>query len=336
MNLAKALIKYGDTGFSDLPEILKQDGFHVAHASNYSIKEIRKAITDGYPSFMKLGEKSVMIVGESPGSLIGRGSDGELLDMKDEQLQRFYKGDAVIVIDKDEKQAIPETKDMVIFDADRDNWQDYNRKEMSKEKILRINTLESCELPPYPVICLFREPGEKEAKEGIRAKMDGVNITIFDPSDPVAEFFHELGHIYWMNRLSKEEKSEFKKLKNQVHAQIPIFNDPHSMANEEEIFCTIYLWYLKGRLINPAYMKVLSTQFKPGLEAINDVFSRIRIAEERLKRWHDSEEGIHRWQNKLMGKAQLIVMPNTGKMMKAENLPVKQPGPVELPPRDSP
>lgn len=324
------LTPYENYDLNNISNILQND-YDIAQGRTYSISEIRKAVSQYQPAFVRVGKgltgQTLFIVGESTNILVAH-KGNELFELSDKELKKSWTGEAVIILDKkneiirksiviednpDEPKKV--SHEFVIFPSERDTWKlDHSdRKRISKEQIQRINDLDLYYLPAHPVIILFCTPSEKILKDGIRAANNGVEIQIYDPTDPFTEFLHELGHIYWNTRLSPEEKMVFSDLQKNLPKEKPaIFIADWDSENGEEVFSTVYLWYMKGASLHNGYWKILEQQYPEGMEAIVKIFVRVKssIATEITtkakklsveKIWRENEKDISIWLNNLAG-----------------------------------
>lgn len=373
MNLARELVQYDGYELNDLRQTLQQEGFDLAFGSTYSIKEIHKAITDNQPAFVRIGNgiknKTVYIVGENENSLVAF-RDGELFELADSSLQKAWTGEAIIILDKKrqvtesfvnkqtrlEKAVVQdidiqgqpteddEPPDFVIFPSERDNWDVENEeiKQRGKRQIARVKYLGVCELPIHPVIVTFRKPDGEDVKKGHRAANNGVEIEIYDPSDPLTEFLHELGHVYWNTRLTDEDKKRFNDLQSKLTKDnLPaIFIANWDWKDGEEIFSTIYYWHCKGKLAHDGYTRILDQQYPEGHVALMDIIKRehekiengiaLKARQTDIENtWKENEKSISIWLNNLQGKPSLTLVK--GKGVLKSKIPVPDILPYEVP-----
>lgn len=298
-------------------------GHEIAYGSTYSIEEIHKAITDGNFAFAQVGDDILNFVGENDKSLIIQKGES-LYEITDKTLLKSWSGNAVIVLGETEE-PVKSPDSMVIFASDRDTWShiDHDYLNRAKNTIQQVSDMPEEKLPDHPVIVIFKEPGEKEKKEGIRAMTAGAEIYIYDSSDPVTEFCHELGHVYWRSRLNDDEKKRFTDLQKKIeYSNIPaIFTTKGSHINPEEMFCTIYQWCVKGFILNSGYGKILEKQYPEGNALLEDIFRRVLEDKQDLilknanfekaqKEWSDNETQICLWLNQAQNKPSNIKIGN--------------------------
>jgi hypothetical protein len=153
---------------------------------------------------------------------------------------------------------------------------------------------------------------------------------------------HELGHVYWNTQVDKSEKKGFTKLLNKIDKKnLPgIFLAKWDTTHPEELFATVYYWYLRGLLTNAGYLKILKQQYSEGAALMSKVFDRVKNAIQTnvaLKaqkefiesEWKDNELNVLRWINKLSGVPTLTSVKGKG-LFKA-HIPAKEPKPLYIP-----
>lgn len=323
------LTTYENYNLNNLSNLL-EDKYEIAKGKTYSIAEIRKAVSHQQPAFVRVGKgltgQTVFIVGENEKSLVAQ-KDNELFELPDKELKKSWTGEAVIVLEKKEPtllkademkadESLP-VQDYIIYPFERDTWEPHHVecKEMGKSNISKVNNLELYLLPSHPIIVIFKKPSDDFKKKGIRAANNGVEIQIYDTSDPLTEFLHELGHVYWNTQLTDEEKMEWHALQKKLTKEgLPsIFLAEWDWHDWEEVFCTIYLWCIKGELIHNGYTEILKQQYLEGYELLQKVFNRVKMDMEsaamtkankssRKFTWKENEKDISIWLNNLLGR----------------------------------
>ena len=129
-------------------------------------------------------------------------------------------------------------------------------------------------LPPHSAIFNFLKPTEKETKEKIVSSLMGVNINIYSRDNYIDNALHEIGHLFWRDCLKLEEKKKFEKHFETLQPSA-IYEYDWEKSDVEEMFVTIYKWYVKSFLINKSFMNILKHEEPKGLELIQDVMTRI-------------------------------------------------------------
>lgn len=319
------LIKNLDNSITDIKGILSEQGYDYSYGDTYSIQEIRKAIVrDEQPVFAKLESgKTVLFVGENKlNQLVVQDKNGEIFNINDNYLKKAWTGEAIIITgERDLMKCEAEKRDavdMVLYNTSLNSWSPENKIKMDQAipYISDVKHLDSWYLPEHPVIVHFREATEKERKEKIRSYTKGVEICIIDPSDPYTEFLHELGHVFWSSRLNNEEKEQIVLLHKKLDKDNlpPILMDNWSWDDPQELFATIYMWYLKGIQRNTGYLKILEITYNEADELLEEIFERVRkdIKSKELtiamnkqieKTWQDNEKDLRIYLNQAMGKA---------------------------------
>ena len=129
-------------------------------------------------------------------------------------------------------------------------------------------------LPQHSAIVNFLNPSPQQKKEKIVSCLDGVNINIYSQENYIDNCIHEIGHLFWRNNLTYKEKQQFKNYYKYLKPSA-IYEYEWEKANEEEMFCTIYKWYLKSILINKSFYNILEYEETGGLKLLQEVFDRI-------------------------------------------------------------
>jgi len=312
--------------------VLEERRFDIAYSESYSMHDARRAVQSGYPVlvFMKAGPQ--LIIGESEKSLLLKGVMKSAF-YSDTKLNDSWTGKAIVFMDHGEEPVpVPSPEDdAVIFRPELDTWKvGHEMKEDTKAKLRRMSLLPSNLLPETPVVVIFKEPSSKDLQCKNRGYQAGATAYILDPVDPLTVVLHEIGHFYY-KRLTDFERKRFDELRKELGNKPPvIFDSKWSMKNGEELFCTLYLWYLKSKLVHPGYRKILGVEYAPGLEALEEVFRRVDNSEDELKIWKENERRVSMYLDRLIGKA--VKMKAGGRILKAKELPVaKKPGVVSIP-----
>jgi hypothetical protein len=337
---AEELIDYRFNNIIDLQKALETENYDIAYGDTYSIREVRNFIKAKQPVFVEMGDSTLFFVGENKESLVAY-KDGESYAISDKELKKAWTGEIVAVLGKAENYGKTtkqnEVDDFAIFDSIRDNW-DREKEDIkikAKNQIAEIKNLPAEILPTHPVIVTFVNPPEK-SKKAIRASSCGADITIYDSSDPVTEFLHELGHVYWRTQLSKSEKKNFAKLLKKLDKKNPpgVFLAKWELEEPEEFFSTIYYWYLRGKLTNPGYLRIFRDQYLTGYNTLVACFERVRkdienqvIIKAQIEKiesfWKENEISLLRWVNKLTNTPTLTLVQ--GKGLRKAHLPAVEP-----------
>jgi hypothetical protein len=104
--------------------------------------------------------------------------------------------------------------------------------------------------------------------------LDGVNINLYSEDNYIDNAIHETGHLFWRDCVNFKEKESFKDMfKTLRPSAIYVFE--WERDTEEEVFCTIYKWFVKSLLLNKAFYNILEFEEPKGLHLLHDVLSRI-------------------------------------------------------------
>ncbi len=280
----KELVPYERYPLGDARKRLTGAGYELAYGSTYTVKDIRKAVIDHQPALISISGRTYLAVGENPASLILH-RHGKIREYSDHQLRKSFDGEAVIVQGRPSTQ---EGNELVIFAQERDNWPG-EWMDMKAQAVRCVRGLQCGApwLPDHPVILTFRKPTPAQVKDLIRASTIGIEITLYDPSDPVTEFLHELGHVYWTNRLTADEKKSFKDYqKTFKKGQVPpIYTSDYWWKNDEELFATLYMFCVKARTVNPGYVRLLDLYESRGRDLVEGIFSRVEAEQSTRQSW---------------------------------------------------
>jgi len=151
-------------------------------------------------------------------------------------------------------------------------------------------------LPKHSAIFNFLNPTEQTKKEKIQSVFKGVQINVYESENYVDNCLHEIGHLFWRTCTRFEEKMQFKELHKYLR-QSCIFEYDWERSDAEEVFCTVYKWYMKSVLINKSFYNILEYEEPQGLKILQQVFSR--IAKDRIISdvWEMSEADVLEYLN---------------------------------------
>lgn len=300
-----ALEKWSGKRFAAVKEEIGKSG--IAFQSIGTRAGLRKAIIDGRPVLANVGGVARLLVGEDEGFFVADTGGGKLARIADDDLDREFSGESIVPV-----APVDDRPEPIIWASDQDTWGEEKADawEFARATLAGLAEVGPCHLPPHPVVVMFKEPGEKEKKEKIRSQVFGADVVIFDHSAPVDEILHEIGHVFFSTRVTPEEaaraKELFQELTEAVKAKkrIPaVFTDRYSWSTPEEFFCTLYLWYLKGLLVNPGYLSIFRVQYPDGFRFVEDVFSRVRRGQEIEKAWNPY--AVRDWLHDVTGRGKV-------------------------------
>ena len=172
-----------------------------------------------------------------------------------------------------------------------DEWKDAICKDSRFDNILAGLKIGSPYLPPHSAIVNFKVPTDQQKKDKIVSDLFGANINIYDKENFVDNCIHEIGHLFWRTRLTYEEKKAFSDLSKPIKKSA-IFDYQWELSSEEEVFCTIYKWYMKGILFNPSFMNILAYEEPKGTAMIKDIVRRIASDQTVDDIWEHSHKDV--------------------------------------------
>jgi GNAT superfamily N-acetyltransferase len=246
----------------------------------YSEHELKKALDEKKPVIIKNH------------FLIGYEKKG-FIDFKEKSIpiERMVKAVIVEGIKEsvEEERSVPSDPFVIIG---KNEWSDINDFKAV------IGTLRVGEmfLPPHSAIFNFLTPSEEQKKKKIVSMLDGVNINLYEKEKCVDNAIHEIGHLFWRDCLNLEEKKEFKKL-FQTLKPSALYEYEWERETEEEVFCTVYKWYVKSLLINKAFFNILEHEEPEGMALLQGVLSRVRREKETEDVWQLSQKDIYEYLN---------------------------------------
>jgi len=316
MELLKALVREFQN-YSDLKERLAFDP--NLYGSNYSIDNVQEAVQDGFPTVAHLmidGKPcTFLVVGEDLNGLylLAPGEDKPKY-WSSTKLRRHWTGECIIVSDvsqygeeQAEQELEPVKRSLIIRNETKDTWIE-ERKDLIKQTmncLNRLNTVPAFMLPEHPVILVFQQETPEDRKNHARAFSLGVHVYIIDPSDPVEEFLHELGHVYLDNRLDdhcKELVAELYQSLEKMDEKPGIFTAPWDYENEAELFCTLYMWRMKGMILSSGYRDILRKQWPEADKCMSMIFSYVLQKSSVQSTWTKEERQYGRYYRALMGE----------------------------------
>lgn len=289
---ARELFPYLSSPIRDAVQKLRGSGYDVAYGV-YSPQELRKAVIDGQPSLVDIDGETWICAGESEDSIFLTKTGNDLRERHD--IEFMGKSISAVVVSG---RGVPETvgPELVIWTPERDSWPlDWEENKCKAKAIISGLRLGCPHLPSHPVIVTFKVPTTSDIEKGIRSMTVGPEITIYDKTDPVTEFFHELGHVFWSNRLTSTEKDAFidyHKSRNRENIS-PIFTSEYQWKDAEEMFATIYTYYLKGVVIADGYSRILQELDERGWSLLDAIICRVRDDDDVRRTWKQTEGVVY-------------------------------------------
>ena len=266
-------------GFEDMKKAgLALSKHYEISTSRMDASDVKNCLSDGHP----VAIQGKLIIGFDMQKAFET-SDGDFLN-----IERPVQAIEI-------KEALPEREYFAI--TGRNEWGDISEF----NSIIGSLRLGEIYLPKHSAIFNFLNPGDKEKKEKIQSVLNGVQINVYNRENYVDNCLHEIGHLSWRTCTRFEEKMQFKELFKHLRTSC-IYEYAWERSTEEEVFCTIYKWYMKSVLINKSFYNILEYEEPYGLKLLQSVFDR--IAKERIidDIWEMSREDVLQYLNPPLDK----------------------------------
>jgi 5'(3')-deoxyribonucleotidase len=236
--------------------------------------EVKTALQKGHP----VAIRGKLIIGYNPLKKAFETSDDDFL-----QIERPVEAIEIV-------EALPEREYFAI--TGRNEWGDISEY----NSIIGGLRLGEIYLPKHSAIFNFLNPTDETKKEKIQSVLNGVQIIVYERENYVDNCLHEIGHLFWRTCTRFEEKMQFKELFKHLRESC-IYEYKWERSSEEEVFCTIYKWYMKSILINKSFYNILEYEESYGLKLLQGIFDR--IAKERIIEdiWEMSKEDVIEYLN---------------------------------------
>lgn len=292
---ARELFPYLSAPIKDSISKLRDAGYDIAYG-RYSTHELRKAVIDRQPAIIEIDGETWLCAGESEDALFLTKTGSDLRERHD--IEFFGKSiSAVIVSGRDViSDADAMTPELVIWTPERDSWPvEWEENKCRAKAVIGSLRLGCPHLPSHPVIVTFKMPTTSDIESGIRSMTVGPEITIYDKTDPVTEFIHELGHVFWSNRLCDADRDRivaYHKTRNKNNIS-PIYTSEYQWKDAEEMFSTIYVYYIKGIVIADGYARILKELEETGWSILDSIVCRIREESEIKRSWGQTEGVVY-------------------------------------------
>lgn len=260
----------------NLNEIKKN--YEVSYGK-YSPEELKKAIDNEKPFFID----KYFIIGYEKGKFI---SDKE----KEIPIERMVKA-VIVESEKDIEEDIPERRDMFSI-IGRNDWDSISGFNSIFEN-LRVGEIF---LPPHSAVFKFLKPSDKEIKAKIVSCLEGININVYSYDNYVDNCIHEIGHLFWRDCVKYKEKKKFEEY-YKILKPSAIYEYTWEHSDSEEMFCTIYKWYVKSILINKSFYNILEFEESGGLKLLQDVMDRIAKDKMVDDIWELKKEAVMQYLN---------------------------------------
>lgn len=261
--------------FEDLNKASKllQKNYEI-NQTRMEAEDVRMSLRKGYP----VAIKDKLIIGYSDLKKAFETSDDDFI-----QIERPVEAIEIV-------EPLPEREHFAI--VGQNEWGNIS------EFVTIIGNLRLGEifLPKHSAIFNFLNPTDQTKKEKIQSVLNGVQINIYEHEKYVDNCLHEIGHLFWRTCTRFEEKMQFKELHKYLK-QSCIYEYEWERKDAEEVFCTVYKWYMKSVLMNKSFYNILEYEEPQGLKILQQVFDR--IAKERIidDIWEMSKEDVLEYLN---------------------------------------
>jgi 5'(3')-deoxyribonucleotidase len=251
----------------------------------YSASELKKAISGGSPLYIE-------------NNFITGFENNKFINSENKEIPVERDINAIIV--EDEKDHVEESTSQIVEPAG-DYFAIVNRNEWDQDiqdfivifGDLRVGVVF---LPPHSAVFNFIKPTEKEIKSRVVSMLSGITINVYSRDNYVDNCIHEVGHLFWRDCLKYKERKAFGELYKNLKPSA-IYEYEWERSNEEEVFCTIYKWYLKSLLINRSFMNILEFEESAGLNLLQAVFDRIARDKMISDLWEIQKDDIYAYLN---------------------------------------
>lgn len=151
-------------------------------------------------------------------------------------------------------------------------------------------------LPPHSAIFNFLEQSDEFKKKKIVSMLEGVNINLYDKENYIDNAMHEIGHLFWRDCVNFNEKKAFKNFFKTLKPS-SIYEYKWERETEEEVFCTIYKWFMKSFLINKSFYNILEFEEPEGLLLLQGILNRISREKQISDIWNLSKHEVFDYLN---------------------------------------
>lgn len=259
---------------------------YIVSTGQYDPLELKKAINQ---------KKPVVIDGHF---LIGydAGPNGKFIDSKEEKIS-ISKMTKAIIIEEEKTPSDPiekEEKDL----GDPFAILGKNEWEEIPDFFTVFGNLKVGEvfLPPHSAIFNFLNPTDEQKKKKIVSMLAGVNINVYGRDNYIDNCIHEIGHLFWRDCLTFKEKRSFENL-FKILRPSAIYEYEWERVSPEEVFCTIYKWFVKSMLLNKSFYNILEFEEPQGLALLQNIFTRVSHDRQVQGIWNLSQKEIIEYLN---------------------------------------
>jgi len=263
-------------------ETLQKD--YIVSYGKYNHYELKKAISSGNPVYIE----NNLLVGYDKGN--------KFINTKDEYIPIEKEVPAIIIEDEINRQEI-QSAIVGSFDQfaiiNKNTW---DEDILEFRKTIGNLNVGPVFLPSHSAVFNFIKPGEKEIKSKVVSMLEGITINVYSKDNYIDNCIHEIGHLFWRDCLKFEERKKFNELFEHLKASA-IYEYEWERKTAEEVFCTIYKWYVKSILINKSFMNILEYEEPEGTKIIQGVFDRIARDKIIAAAWEAGKEDIFSYLN---------------------------------------
>ncbi|MFA5658456.1 MAG: hypothetical protein WC900_04165 [Oscillospiraceae bacterium] len=275
-----SLQKLSEKPINEIKNIL-QKNYEISYG-NYESSDLIKAINEKTPFYVN----NYFVIGYDPKIKKFISDDNQFFP-----IERMVK--AVII--EDVKESEPEdigTGDPFVIIGKRE-WTEPITEFEALFGNIRVG---SCLLPPHSAVFHFMKPDKDDKKEKIVSCLRGINIEIYQKDNYIDNSFHEIGHLYWRDIVSPYEKKRFENLFKLLRPSA-LFEYSWEHHDAEEVFCTLYKWYMKGVYLNKAFMNIFEFEEPQGLALLQSVFDRVRDEKIHAAEWAAKQDELNEYFN---------------------------------------
>ncbi|MFX0132951.1 MAG: hypothetical protein ACFFDN_04825, partial [Candidatus Hodarchaeota archaeon] len=264
----------------------------------YEPGELKKIINNGSPFVIE----NNLIIGFDPAdSKKFINSDKEAIN-----IERMVK--AIVV--EDEIEPVEDTPSDLFVIINKMDWENDPVEFMEIFGDLRVGAIF---LPPHSAIFNFLQPTPEQVENKIVSMLEGVNINIYDKTNYIDNAIHEMGHLYYRDRLTAQERKAFDSFYNRLKPSA-IYEFMWEKSTPEEVFCTIYKWYLKSILINKSFYNILEFEEPEGLDLLQKIFDRVSQDQKISGIWEMNKAAVFDYLNPVFDKTTMKYLRKAGSL----------------------
>jgi hypothetical protein len=151
---------------------------------------------------------------------------------------------------------------------------------------------------------------DKKNKD-VRSEYDEGTIILYEGTPDIrGDFAHELAHqIYPEHKMSLTGKSKLNRIKrklDQNKGDGRIFIQDHTYKDIEEVWCTLFKWYVLGKTMDKAYLGILKSFQPDGIPTVEYILQKEEIIKSKAELQADIVDLLMKSINNEKEDAQLI------------------------------